>query len=56
MRKRISPLSHLNSALGKNGSYLKAEKKHLSTFPLYSKNRGKFIVPESLRRSKFPQI
>ena len=56
MRKRISPLSYLNSALGKNGSYLKAEKEHLSTFPLYSKNRGKFIVPESLRRSKFPQI
>ena len=32
-----------------NGSYLKAEKKHLSSFPLYSKKRGKVGVPEFFR-------
>ena len=34
----------------------KAEKKHLSSFPLYSKKMGKFIVPEFLRWQKLPQI
>ena len=32
-----------------NGSYLKAEKKHFSSFPLYSKKRGKVGVPEFFR-------
>ena len=35
--------------LEENGSYLKAEKKPLSSFPLYSKKRRKFSVPEFFR-------
>ena len=42
--------------LEENGSYLKAEKKHLRSFPLYNKKRGKFIVLEFLGRQKLPQI
>ena len=35
--------------LEESGNYLKAEKKHLSSFPLYSKKRGKVGVPEFFR-------
>ena len=42
--------------LEENGSYLKAEKKHLRSFPLYNKKRGKFIVLEFLGGHKLPQI
>ena len=45
-------INEKEETLGKNGSYLKAEKKHLSSFPLYSMKSGKFIVPEFLRRCK----
>ena len=42
--------------LEENGSYLTAEKKHLRSFPLYNKKRGKFIVLEFLGGHKLPQI
>ena len=38
-----------------NCSYLKAEKKHLNSFPLYNKKRGKFSVLEFLERDKLTQ-